>query len=823
MNEGDSRRGDYAAVLLLLILGTLFFSHILFFGRSFYLRDLTRYYYPTKRLVREVMLSGEFPHWNRYYSAGQPMAANPEYEVFYPPQWLVLLPSYDLGFRLHIVFHVYAALLGMYLLLRSMELKRRASFFGALTFGLGGLFLSLVNLLPIMFCATWIPYMLMFTRRALMRRSVSDIAAAGLFGGLQILTAEPTTLIQTWFLIGMYALYRAWYSTRRLATAYRNLLIVMLVILSAALVGAVQLFPAFDHVTDSVRSRPFDYSLVTTWSMPFAKPLELIYPNVFGHMSLENVTWYWGGGMYPNTGSPFIYNIYCGLLVTALVIGALFVRPRGGRLVLAIVSASVLLALGGHTPLFKGLYAMGIGSIRYPEKFALMGVIALIIFGAQMLDRLLDGDRRLAGAALGFVLGAGGFALAIALFSFTPWFVQLFSLLWGAKEPQATYMAGIYRIDWWLAVARCSILAVLLVLARERRTGMIWFSILCVVTLLDLTAISIEINPTLPRNFFTPPPIVRQFASAPQDYRLFHEADWYGTTETAKKYFSTGNAVYFVVRNALFPMTPASWGFRTVLERDYDKTALLSTVDLVDSMWQVKNRGRKDWAQIFLAMSNGRYHGSFETFEDEKKRVGGKFRQARPVTFVDRGASPRYYFADQLEQIQKREQFIDKLASASWSRRVAFVSFGQFLPAAGRVLRVDEKNNEFALEVDAAGKAFLVASVTNHKYWRAFIDENPTPIEVVNIGYQGVIVPPGRHKVRFVYRNPIVLGSLWISAFSLLMSLAVMIRWRSGNLTSDAPEPHAGPDNIEEHSGRISNDAYSGVDRIEPFDGDLDD
>ena len=106
-------RSDNLAIGFLLAFITLLFADVLFLGRNFYFRDLTRYYYPTKKLVRDTILSGEFPSWNPLLAAGQPMAANPDYSVFYPPQWLTLLPGYDFGYRLHIVVHFYIAAIGM--------------------------------------------------------------------------------------------------------------------------------------------------------------------------------------------------------------------------------------------------------------------------------------------------------------------------------------------------------------------------------------------------------------------------------------------------------------------------------------------------------------------------------------------------------------------------------------------------------------------------------------------------------------------------------------------------------------------------------------
>ncbi|HEX3578844.1 MAG TPA: hypothetical protein VHY33_09805, partial [Thermoanaerobaculia bacterium] len=101
-----SRRSDLLALALLFLIATVSFADVLFGVNQLYMRDLTRYYYPTKQVLREVVQHGEFPYWNRYFSAGQPIAANPEHEVFYPLSWLILLPSYDLGYRLHILIHI---------------------------------------------------------------------------------------------------------------------------------------------------------------------------------------------------------------------------------------------------------------------------------------------------------------------------------------------------------------------------------------------------------------------------------------------------------------------------------------------------------------------------------------------------------------------------------------------------------------------------------------------------------------------------------------------------------------------------------------------
>ncbi|HXG59146.1 MAG TPA: hypothetical protein VNL91_08990, partial [Thermoanaerobaculia bacterium] len=707
---------DSLAVITLIVLGTLFFADVLFGVNNFYMRDLTRYYYPTKQILREIVLGGEFPFWNPWFSAGQPIAANPEHEVFYPLTWLILLPDYDLGYRLHVLVHVYIGLLGMYAFLRSMELRPFAAFFGALSWGLGGLYLSYINLLPILFCVAWLPLTCLFTRRCLLHPGRRDFALASLFLGLQFLVGEPTTIMQTGFLLGMYALYRGWHDGDeapdrwrvRLRSSLRHVGWVAAISAAGFLVGAAQGIPAFDHVGDSARSRPFGFELVSAWSFPWAKLAEMLYPNILGHISIDRVMWYWGGGLYPGMGSPFLFSIYNGLLVMALAVGSAFVRPRGGRLVLILAAFSILLALGSHTPLLKLLYDSGLATaVRYPEKFALIAGFAVIVFAAQMLQRMLDGDSGVRDGALGFLFAVFLVALLITLSTLTPLYGRFFSKMWSLSGQGAAKMISISTTDWIVATLRGGIAIGLLLTVHTRRRPA-WIAAAAIFIAADLALVTSEINPRMPRRFFTSPPLDDTLPKNRDDYRIFHEADWYGQEATARQWFSTGDAVYWIVRNGLFPMTPVASRLRMVLERDYDKTALLPTIDLTDSLWDVKRAGRPDWYRPFMAMSNAWYRAVYRDFEQEKKRVRGNLRNAVPIRFLEGEHHPRYYFADQMITIRDRHDFVRKLTTNTYSSSVAFVTAKGFVPARGVVRGVSESANRATIEVETSGRAFLV-------------------------------------------------------------------------------------------------------------------
>src|SRR5581483_2596452 len=131
MTKTDAKIAALLAIAVLLV-----FSDVLFTGSGFYVRDVIRDYMPSRFVLRNIVLGGDFPSWNRFYSAGQPLAANPGFQAFYPGTWLCLLPGFVFGFNLEILLHIALAAAGMFLLLRSMSLRTDASLFGAAAFAL---------------------------------------------------------------------------------------------------------------------------------------------------------------------------------------------------------------------------------------------------------------------------------------------------------------------------------------------------------------------------------------------------------------------------------------------------------------------------------------------------------------------------------------------------------------------------------------------------------------------------------------------------------------------------------------------------------------
>lgn len=785
MNVSAARRLDALVWSILALVPTLLFLDVFLGINGFYVRDVMHYYYPAKKVLREIVLGGHFPAWNPWFSAGQPMAANPEHEVFYPLNWLILLPDYVYALQLLPLLHVLIATFTMYALLRSMDLGRPAACIGGLSFGVGGLLCSMLILFPCLFSIAWLPLTCLFARRYLLslntRHSTRDFILAAFFLGLQLLVGEPTNAFQSGVLLGLYAIYRGRKDAGTAKAVARRVVAIGAISIVALLVAAVQVIPTIDHFGDTARARGIDFTNVSRWSTPFPRLAELVYPSALGHDAALDHRLYWASALYgADTKVPFYFSIYSGLLLTVLAAAGVLARKRGAALVLVIAAISVIAASGAHTPLLRILYDAGVATtLRYPEKFVLMLVFAVIVFGAQSLDRLLAGDASVRRAAITIAIVTTALAAAIALFSFSSGYEPVFRRAWAVDPSRALdAMLPLSRQDWLIALGRGALLLLLLTtLHRIRRP--LWVALAGLFVVVDLGSLAPELAPRVPIAYYRDAPLaVRQFPAQRDDFRVFHIANWSGQSRSGRFYRQPHPDLYWLERNALAPMTPAAHGLRIAVPGDFDLTELAATDDFTRAVWKLQQANAPDWLNIVAAMSNIRYVGIYRRPEEALAQARGAMREVQPVKFVEGRHQPRYYFATAMDVARTPDEFVRKLSVKRYDRLVAFVASGAFAPARGVVRRVDEWPNGARIHVEALGRAFLVMSVTTHKYWRITIDGQPAAAVVTNLGYQGVIVPPGRHVVAMDYRNPRLAAGGAVTMITLLALTGAFCRMR---------------------------------------------
>ncbi|MCU1350449.1 MAG: hypothetical protein JWO56_3479, partial [Acidobacteria bacterium] len=397
-----------------------------------------------------------------------------------------------------------------------------------------------------------------------------------------------------------------------------------------------------------------------------------------------------------------------------------------------------------------------------------------VVFAAMALDAFLAGDarvRRIVGAtAIGTALISGAVAIAT-------------SLAPGALHHlRAAPLIEVARQRSWIAFAVSAGLLALLFMLRDRRTDH-WTAmlLLLVFVFMDLGWRAWEVAPRIDGSYYTPPAAVAAMHEHRNEYRLFHQAQWFRGSPVADRYLAGGTLRYWVFRNGLFPLTPASWGLHTAIDPDFDGSAMQATGDFVDAVWRIRNSGRRDWAQALLPMANVAWRAGFRPFEDAMRDAKGRPRDVIPIAILNVDALPRSYFADQLALARNKDEFIGAFTKGEgreFSQRVAFTAMQPFTPAPCSVTSARETPSTADLQVDCSGRGYLVISITPHKYWRATIDGRPAALHVTNLGFQGLVVEQGKHSVAMRYANPLVVRAGMISLIALASCIIAAARPR---------------------------------------------
>jgi len=185
-------RPDVWAPSLLVVIGILFFSDVLFSSKNFYFRDILNFHYPLRKVLIETYARGEFPLWNPFVHLGQPMLANPNYMAFYPTNLLHLFLPFDYAFKLHFIIHPILGGLGLYFLQRRLGIGALAAFGGSLVYQFSGPVLSFLNLYSIVQTVALMPWVGWGMTVALRGRLAHSLIF-GIIVSLQVISCEPNS------------------------------------------------------------------------------------------------------------------------------------------------------------------------------------------------------------------------------------------------------------------------------------------------------------------------------------------------------------------------------------------------------------------------------------------------------------------------------------------------------------------------------------------------------------------------------------------------------------------------------------------------------
>ena len=380
-------------------------------------RDLAVFFFPSVKLWLEAIQGGAFPLWNPYTFSGQPLFASLQTAVLYPPNWILLGFPLVFGFNLTIILHFFLAGWFIYLLSRELGGSTGAAVLSALAFSLGGGLLSLHSVLSSLQSAVWAPLIVFYLLRTIKQNSrkyvlltMAAVLVQFLGGGIEIFLLTQALVL---FLV---CFPRAFLPEEQVVPFFARLKMLGLIYGLFLGLGAVQILPFVEMVQQSARGHGFSYQQATAWSLSLGDLWYLFIPDLFNR-----------GLVFYFDDQNWLKTIYQGIIPLILICFYFSGKDRKRVWWAALLSVSILLALGKNTPFYGVLYHLlpGINLIRYPVKFLYLAIILLCLlagFGWDALSQKLRdrGSQKLIGlkrVSLLLALVNALALLALALFS----------------------------------------------------------------------------------------------------------------------------------------------------------------------------------------------------------------------------------------------------------------------------------------------------------------------------------------------------------------------------------------------------------------------
>ncbi|MFQ5746460.1 MAG: hypothetical protein ACE5HF_04475 [Gemmatimonadota bacterium] len=758
------------AVLLALAFYRDFVFHP---GRMLFGTDMVDQAYQLRRFGVEEIRTRGFPLWNPFVYGGLPYLAILPGPVFYPTSLLYLvLPLYRaIGWT----FVLHTALAGIFgtFAARSLRLDRWPSAIAGLAFMFSGFVVSTLygGHDGRMFGMVLIPLAFGCLERGLASERPGWFVGFGLTVALQIFTPHVQVMYYSSLLLLLYAVLRIGEGLREVGGGRRAARLGGLTLAGfalAGLVGAAQLLPTLGILDIAVRGSgagESGYAFASSWALPWQEITALGLPDLLGSLAT-----YWGR-------NPFkLHTEYVGAVPLALGAVALAgVRSdRRVRRLVVCLAVAILFSLGASTPVHRIAYALIPFVGRFRAASMMMGPAALMfaLLAGLGWQRVLDaraGGRELPWAwlwvasapvlliALGAVLSPDGL-LRWILHGWMP-------AGWSRMPPPE--LAPALRVGGWiLLVGWSATLGLGRTVARGRAPG--WSAAVVMLFLVaELWRVDARYLSTVrPEEVFPDDPVI----------------------EAMRAELGPGERVFpFPIEESYRPNELTAYDIPVVTGSQNFRLAWFDRLVGGASPGGYRNMGRPAlWGLLdvrFLTTRSPVQHPALETVAE-----GSRARAHRVVR-----NTPHAFFPDSVIAVRDEDEALRRVLAFQDPTSLAVVQADR-APSAGAgsaSIRIYEPNR-LELTVEAERGGLLFVSEIDHPSWRATVDGVETPILRTDVAFRGVVIPAGRHTLRFTYSSREFRAGFLLSGAGLIIAVGGLVgigvaRRRKG--TASGPDP----------------------------------
>ena len=743
------------------------------------LSDTVTQGYPFFTYTAESLQDGSLPHWNPYIFCGIPFYSSFSAPVFYPVRGMLLLIT-GLESMIRFLFPIQMLLGGIFawLFLGSIGVSRWGRIVGSIAFAVTAWSNTLfyAGHGSKIICWSFLPLLLYACERWMHTRRGIYIAIGGIALGMQTLASHPQMVLYSVGAAIIWLSFRAFSSKGTAGNNLGNAAVgIMIIVLLALAIGAVQLLPGYNFSKYSSRADGLSFDQASSYSLPPEETLTMVFPHLFGYRHGFPDSTFSGVPLYFGRLGLRLSSEFTGVLVFLLASAAFLSSSKKYRWpLLAIMVTGLLISWGGYTPFFGVLYKIVpfFRKLRAPHMAAFLTTSAIALAAGPGFDSIFHNENF---PGKKFMIGISVFAgICVLIFLLADSVLPGLQSGWWSRmgNPSASGYAYIVqrRVDIaspdFLKAAAAALVLTGLIYFRNR----IKMGLLIPGTVLSIL-IAVEIIP-VDKDF----QIYLDETSV--DDLLEHDSDLSALTGSGRLLMG-GNE-----------FTPSH--IRSVGGYHAAKSAIAADLQNIISTGGII--AARQTAFTVLQTQDG-----YLTYQQFRDYLIEQTSSSNP-SYVDTLEAllpaehlPRVWFAESWAELSEN-QCLNFLSSGIDPQKITILYESSELPeilntSEAEATIVIDKPQQITIQTDNPEDGLLILADTWYPRWHVFIDGEPASMMQANHWQRGVVVPSGLHEVEFRFDSSDVTTGLIISITGLLSVLLIIaLDMKSGRTRKKATE-----------------------------------
>ena len=744
----------------------LFFWRFIILQESFLLGDYSVQHVPWAKFFNDSLKDFSFPLWTSYMHSGFPILAEGQIGAFYPPNLILyfLLP-FEAAYTYNIILHFVLAGIFMYIYTRKINMGKAGATISVVVFlfgsGYGGCFYGMMSMKVLV----WFPLILFFTERLFEKENLSYGILIGIFLSFQILAGYLQIALYSIIISTLYFLTHLIFYFLK-GKGLKKSIVVSLYYLMGAIVAfglsAAQLFASIELSRFSGRlGSGIGFSMLGSY-IPLGL-IQLLFPRCTNYSGEE---------------------LYVGIIPFFLCLVLIFCKKdRFGKFFIFLAFLSLFLAFGKYNPLYVGLIkAIGFYGLRIPSKLLFFTAFSLAVLAGYGFDKYCsfpaEGKQYIRYKKIIFYISAGAVTVLIITNTILHYGKEFFINFGRNHVDKKVYGQSFHRkaldtyyekVDnvYQMLVSKTYIfdtfnilsililiISIFIIIYVRRMVSLRIFKFACI----GLIVIDLYIFSFFSGTFRGDRAPINETLKAPGAIEfLKKDTGLHRVYCYIPKALQGRHSRYIPNYNMFYQISDISAYSPLVLNSYYKLLGDLGCVD--DSVGRLEpSLDSLDESFNLLSLLNVKYILARKDINDSRLEL--VYRDEQINVYKNEESLPRAFFVSDYKVINNEEQALELLKSKNFSPKdvvvldekpvgLGEISTGTHDSAVIEIRKYSPQ--EIILNVTTPSSGILVFSDLFYPGWEASVDREETKIMKANTALRAVVVPEGKHIVKFVY------------------------------------------------------------------------